>query len=111
MEKWLGEKSVADTLSQSVANNVTSEMGLALLDVADVVRQYPAVIEYSRHASAETFFDDLAKLPGGDAVNRSLRAYLEKYGIRCSGEIDITKTRWSEQPTALIPMLTRSTRS
>jgi len=105
MEEWLGEKSVADTLSQSVANNVTSEMGLALLDVADVVRQYPAVIEYLGHADAETFFDDLAKLPGGDAVSCSLRAYLDKYGMRCSGEIDITRTRWSEQPTALIPML------
>jgi pyruvate,water dikinase len=105
MEAWLGEKSVADTLSQSVVGNVTSEMGLALLDVADVVRQYPAVIEYLRHASAETFFDDLAKLPGGDAVSRALRAYLDKYGMRCSGEIDITRTRWSEQPTLLIPML------
>ncbi|HYF77374.1 MAG TPA: phosphoenolpyruvate synthase [Symbiobacteriaceae bacterium] len=105
MEEWLGERSVADTLSQSVANNVTSDMGLALLDVADVVRQYPAVIEYLRHASAETFFDDLAELPGGDAVTRSLQAFLDKYGMRCSGEIDITRTRWSERPTALIPML------
>lgn len=105
MEEWLGEKSVADTLSQSVVGNVTSEMGLALLDVADVVRQYPAVIEYFRHASAETFFADLTELPGGDAVNLALRAYLDKYGMRCSGEIDITRTRWSEQPTALIPML------
>ncbi|MHB9146142.1 MAG: phosphoenolpyruvate synthase [Symbiobacteriia bacterium] len=105
MEEWLGEKGVADTLSQSVAGNVTSEMGLALLDVADVVRQYPALIEYFRNARAETFFDDLARLPGGEAVSRSLRAYLEKYGMRCSGEIDITRTRWSEQPTALVPML------
>jgi rifampicin phosphotransferase len=105
MEEWLGEKGVADTLSQSVANNVTSEMGLELLDVADVVRQYPAVIDYLRHASAETFFADLAQLPGGDAVSRSLRAYLEQYGMRCSGEIDITRTRWSEEPTALIPIL------
>lgn len=105
MEEWLGEKSVADTLSQSVVNNVTSEMGLALLDVADVVRQYPEVIDYLRHANAETFFADLARLPGGDAVSRSLQAYLDKYGMRCSGEIDITRTRWSEQPTALIPVL------
>lgn len=111
MEEWLGEKSVADTLSQSVGGNVTSEMGLALLDVADVVRQYPAVIEYLRHANAETFFDDLARLPGGDAVSRSLRAYLDTYGMRCSGEIDITRTRWSEQPTALIPMLLSNVRN
>ncbi|WP_347491616.1 phosphoenolpyruvate synthase [Desulfoscipio sp. XC116] len=105
MEKWLGEKSAADTLSQSVPNNVTSEMGLALLDVADVVRQYPAVMEYFQHAGDETFFEDLAKLEGGDAVSDSLRAFLEKYGMRCPGEIDITRSRWSEQPTALIPAI------
>ena len=93
MEKWLGEKSAADSLSQSVANNVTSEMGLALLDVADVVRQYPAVMEYFQHANNETFFEDLAKLEGGNAVSKSIRAYLEKYGMRCSGEIDITRPR------------------
>ena len=44
MNEWLGEKNVADTLSQSVPNNITSEMGLALLDVADVIRPYPEVI-------------------------------------------------------------------
>ncbi len=104
-EKWLGEKSAADTLSQSVAHNVTSEMGLALLDVADVVRQYPAVVEYFHHAGDETFFADLTQLEGGNNVSDSLQAYLEKYGMRCPGEIDITRTRWSEQPTVLIPMI------
>ncbi|HEX3011836.1 MAG TPA: phosphoenolpyruvate synthase [Syntrophomonadaceae bacterium] len=105
MEKWLGEKGVVDALSQSVDNNITSEMGLELLDVADAVRKYPAVIEYFHHASDETFFDDLTKLEGGEAVSKSIQVYLEKYGMRCSGEIDITRPRWNEQPTALIPML------
>ncbi|TCS93927.1 phosphoenolpyruvate synthase [Hazenella coriacea] len=105
MEKWLGEKNAADTLSQSVSNNVTSEMGLALLDVADVVRQYPAVIDYFPHAKDHSFFEDLSKLEGGDAVCASLQAYLEKYGMRCPGEIDITRTRWNEQPTALLPII------
>ena len=105
MEKWLGEKSAADTLSLSVANNVTSEMGLALLDVADVVRQFPAVIEYLKQARNETFFEDLAKLEGGHAVSQSIRDYLEIYGMRCPGEIDITRPRWSEQPTMLVPMI------
>lgn len=105
MEKWLGEKSAVDSLSQSVANNVTSEMGLALLDVADVVRQYPAVVEYFQHANDETFFVDLVSLEGGDAVSHSIQAYLAKYGMRCAGEIDITRPRWSEQPTTLIPTI------
>jgi pyruvate,water dikinase len=105
MEKWLGEKNAVDTLSKSVPNNITSEMGLALLDVADVVRVYPAVIEYLKHATDKTFFEGLARLEGGDAVSDSVRAYLKKYGMRCSGEIDITKARWSEKPTTLIPMI------
>ena len=75
------------------------------MDVADAVRNYPAVIEYFHHASDETFFEDLARLEGGEAVSKSIQAYLEKYGMRCSGEIDITRPRWSEQPTALIPMI------
>src|SRR5690606_36561680 len=43
LEEWLGEKNAADGLTQSVAHNVTSEMGLALLDVADAVRPHPEV--------------------------------------------------------------------
>jgi phosphoenolpyruvate synthase/pyruvate phosphate dikinase len=98
MEKWLGEKSAAGVLSQSVPYNVTSEMGLDLLDVADVVRKYPEVIEYFRHdAKDETFFQDLAGLEGGEKVSSAFREYLKKYGMRCTGEIDITRPRWSEQ--------------
>ncbi|MCT8977928.1 phosphoenolpyruvate synthase [Clostridium sp. CX1] len=105
IEKWLGEKNVADTLAQSVSNNVTSEMGLELLDVADVVRQYPAVIEYFQQPKEETFFEDLAKIEGGLAVTDSIKAFLKKYGMRCSAEIDITRTRWNERPTILIPAI------
>jgi pyruvate,water dikinase len=31
--------------------------------------------------------------------------WLDKYGMRCVGEIDITRPRWSERPAALLPML------
>ncbi|MEN6489742.1 MAG: phosphoenolpyruvate synthase [Smithella sp.] len=105
MKKWLGEKGAVDVLSQSVDNNITSEMGLELLDVADAVRGYPAVIEYFHNASDKTLFEDLAGLEGGEAASQGIQAYLEKYGMRCSAEIDITRPRWSEQPTALIPTI------
>ncbi|WP_313344691.1 phosphoenolpyruvate synthase [Sedimentibacter sp.] len=111
MEKWLGEKGAVDILSKSAENNVTTEMGFALLDVADVTRQYPAVIEYLKHASDVTFFDDLSKLEGGKAVGVAIKVFLEKYGMRCPGEIDITKTRWSEKPTAIIPMILSNIKS
>jgi pyruvate,water dikinase len=105
IQKWLGEKGVIDVLSQAVTNNVTTEMGLELLDVADVVRQYPAVMEYFEHASDDTFFEDLTELEGGTAVSDAMREYLRKYGFRGPGEIDITRPRWAEKPTMLLPML------
>ncbi len=103
MEKWLGVKNTADTLVKSVLNNVTTEMGLELMDLADAIRQYPKVIEYLHGAKDETFFTDIEKLEGGNAAAKAFKEYLEKYGMRCAGEIDITKKRWNEKPTALIP--------
>ncbi|MCF6410279.1 phosphoenolpyruvate synthase [Pseudalkalibacillus salsuginis] len=105
MNKWLGEKNVADTLSQSVSNNITSEMGLALLDVADVIRPYREVINYLQQVKDDNFLDELVKFDGGQETQDAIYDYLSKYGMRCTGEIDITKTRWSEKPTTLVPMI------
>ncbi|QAA32890.1 phosphoenolpyruvate synthase [Clostridium manihotivorum] len=105
MNEWLCENNAADILSQSVPNNITSEMGLALLDLADVLRPYPEVIDYLEHTKDDNFLENLSKLNGGLEVKAAILSYLEKYGMRCSGEIDITKTRWSEKPLTLVPMI------
>ncbi|MFB6497101.1 phosphoenolpyruvate synthase [Bacillus haynesii] len=105
MNEWLGEKNAADTLSQSVPGNITSEMGLALMDVADVIRPYPEVIDYLQHAKEDHFLDELVKFDGGKEIQDAIYDYLSKYGMRCPGEIDITRTRWSEKPITLVPMI------
>ncbi|MDF2588676.1 MAG: phosphoenolpyruvate synthase [Anaerocolumna sp.] len=105
VEKWIGEKNVADTLSLSVSNNITSEMGLELLDVADVIRPFPEVINFLQQVKDDNFLDELIKFPGGLKAKDAILSYLNKYGMRCVGEIDITRTRWSEKPSILIPMI------
>ncbi|MBA9028248.1 phosphoenolpyruvate synthase [Peribacillus huizhouensis] len=105
MNKWLGEKNVADMLSQSVPNNITSKMGLALLDVADVIRPHPEIIDFLQHVKDDNFLDELVKFDGGQEIQDAIIAFLSKYGMRCTGEIDMTKTRWREKPTTLVPMI------
>ncbi len=105
MNEWLGEKNAADTLAQSAPNNITSEMGLELLDVADVIRLFPEVIDYLQQVKDDHFLDELIKFDGGQETRDAIYAYLNKYGMRCAGEIDITRTRWSENPTTLVPMI------
>src|SRR3989454_4067771 len=105
LEAWLGEKHAADTLTQSVPHNVTSEMGLALLDVADVIRPHPEVVGFLQHVEDDAFLDELPTLAGGREARDAIRAFLDMYGMRCVGEIDITRPRWSERPTTLLPVL------
>ncbi|HJU01383.1 MAG TPA: PEP-utilizing enzyme, partial [Actinomycetes bacterium] len=45
------------------------------------------------------------KLAGGPEARDAIRAWLDRYGMRCVGEIDITRPRWSERPTTLVPLL------
>jgi pyruvate,water dikinase len=80
-------------------------MGLALLDVADVIRPHPNVVTFLEHVEDESFLDELATIPGGRDVRDAIRDYLDKYGMRCVGEIDITRPRWSERPTTLVPAI------
>jgi rifampicin phosphotransferase len=105
LQAWLAAKNAADTLTLSAPNNVTSEMGLALLDVADVIRPYPKVVAFLQDVDDDGFLDELPKLAGGQEARDAIRAYLDKYGMRCVGEIDITRPRWSERPTTLLPVI------
>ncbi|WP_280299615.1 rifamycin-inactivating phosphotransferase [Nocardia neocaledoniensis] len=113
--EWLGEKNAADVLTQSVPGNVTSEMGLALLDVADVIRPLPAVVAYlaevERRGADTDFLDELARRPGGGAARAAIEGFLDRYGMRCVGEIDITRPRWRERSATLVPTILGNVRT
>ncbi|WP_432170294.1 rifamycin-inactivating phosphotransferase [Streptomyces sp. 1222.5] len=111
LREWLGEKNAADTLTLSAPDNVTSEMGLALLDVADAIRPRPEVVEFLQGVEDEGFLDELAKLPGGTEARDAIEAYLDRYGMRCVGEIDITRPRWRERPGTLVPVILDNVRN
>ncbi len=111
LREWLGEKNAADTLTLSVRDNITSEMGLALLDVADVIRPHPEVVAFLRDVEDEKFLTRLPELPGGAAARAAVEDYLDRYGMRCVGEIDITRPRWRERPTALVPAILDNVRN
>ncbi|MFE0148512.1 rifamycin-inactivating phosphotransferase [Nonomuraea sp. NPDC059007] len=111
LRDWLGEKNAADTLTLSAPGNITSEMGLALLDVADVVRSHPEVVAYLRGVHDDGFLDELPEFAGGSDVRDAIEGYLHRYGMRCVGEIDITRPRWRESPATLVPVILDNVRN
>ncbi|MFI5669882.1 rifamycin-inactivating phosphotransferase [Streptomyces sp. NPDC051704] len=111
LQEWLGEKNAADTLTLSAPDNITSEMGLALLDVADVIRPRPEVVAFLQGVGDEDFLEELAKIPGGAEARDAIEAYLDRYGMRCVGEIDITRPRWRERPGTIVPVILDNVRN
>ncbi|MFF7892659.1 rifamycin-inactivating phosphotransferase [Streptomyces sp. NPDC007907] len=112
LQEWLGEKNAADTLTLSAPDNVTSAMGLELLDVADVIRPHPEVVAFLQSAAADDgFLDELPKLAGGTEARDAIETYLDRYGMRCAGEIDITRPRWRERPGTLVPAILDNVRN
>ncbi|MGE0732503.1 MAG: rifamycin-inactivating phosphotransferase [Acidimicrobiia bacterium] len=108
---WLGERNAADVLTRSVPGNVTSEMGLALLDVADAIRPYPQAVAVLAEPGGEDLLGRLAAVPGGTAAVEAIDGFLERYGMRGVGEIDIGRPRWAEQPSTLAAPLLGNVRT
>src|SRR3546814_9923916 len=59
----------------------------------------------------DDFLDELADLDGGPEAREAIEAYLSRYGMRGAGEIDITRPRWSEQPSVLVPLILANVKS
>ncbi len=110
VQKWLGEE-LSASIHKSPPDNVTSEMGLKIGDLADIARNYPEVAEYLEHAVDKTFYEGLKEVKGGDVFKAELDRFMEQFGMRAQGEIDITRTRYKEAPTILVPSILSHMRS
>jgi phosphohistidine swiveling domain-containing protein len=108
LEDPAGRAEVQDLILQvtrGMPNNPTTEMDLALWEMAKAIRRDPD----SRRAVQEGSAPELAaryregKLP--TAVMQAAGRFLNKYGGRGFGEIDLGRTRWAEDPTHVFEML------
>lgn len=102
-----GEQSQADidALVRGLSGNVTTEMDLALGDVADVARKYPEVLRFFEQPPTSDPRSALLAVEGGKAFLLSLDAFLERYGMRGPSEIDISRPRFRDDFSALLQII------
>lgn len=96
---------VALELTRGVPHNVTTEMDLALWATAQIIRGDPAALDRFQSTDPGTLAQEyLAKQlpPAGQAAAAS---FLDTYGVRGVGEIDIGRPRWREDPTQVMQVL------
>lgn len=87
---------------RAVPHNVTTEMDLALWQVAQAIRADPASLAHCTQVDAPTLAD--AYLDGAlpDIAQTSIASFMARYGMRGLGEIDPGRPRWREDPTPLM---------
>lgn len=111
LKKALGNPDELASLNKSLPGNLTSEMGLQIGDLADRLRQLPEVEAYLRQAEDDRFYEGLDQVEGGATFRQAFTDFIQQYGHRCPGEIDLTRPRWREVPTQLVPAILGHMRS
>ncbi|WNG57914.1 phosphoenolpyruvate synthase [Archangium gephyra] len=97
-----GTEEDLSALERGLPGNVTTEMDLAVGDLTDRVRPYPALAELLRSRPATEALAAARDVDGGPAFLEAWRAFLERYGMRGPGEVDLSRPRYKDEPAPLI---------
>ncbi|WP_375764772.1 phosphoenolpyruvate synthase [Archangium gephyra] len=97
-----GTEEDLSALERGLPGNVTTEMDLAVGDLTDRVRPYPALAELLRSRPATEALAAARDVEGGPAFLEAWRAFLERYGMRGPGEVDLSRPRYKDEPAPLI---------
>jgi phosphohistidine swiveling domain-containing protein len=89
-------------VARGLSGNVTTEMDLAVGDLADLVRQSPALVHHFQQLPPAEALATAHTLPGSAPFLAGWQQFMARYGMRGPSEIDISRSRWREDPTSLL---------
>jgi phosphohistidine swiveling domain-containing protein len=90
------------TMMRGLPHNVTTEMDLTLWQAAQAIRADPNSSAHCTEADATTLAGEYlaGRLP--PVAQQSIAGFMDRYGMRGLGEIDLGRPRWNEDPTPLM---------
>ncbi len=99
------DRALALEATRGLANNVTTEMDLALWATATAIRAEAEAVGVFHESDAPTL---ASRYLGGtlpSAAQTAIARFMDKYGMRGVGEIDFGQPRWREDPTPVMHIL------
>ncbi len=88
-----------NAVGRGFPDELVTRINLGLGDLADVAREHPEVAEALRQGAS---LDEIESREGGEAFRDALDEYLDEFGHRATGEIDVSRPRWHEDPSGLL---------
>ncbi|WP_458208879.1 PEP/pyruvate-binding domain-containing protein [Haladaptatus sp. NG-SE-30] len=91
-----------NAVGRGLPEEMLTKVNLGIGDLADVAREYPAVVEdLNRDASLEA----IEAVEGGDEFCAELAEFLDSFGHRATGEMDISRPRWQDDPSVVLSIV------
>jgi len=109
--KLLGSKKYVGVIITGLEGNITTEMGLQVGDLADIIRKSPELVTEFENEDYRTVVARVDKLIGQDEFKLRFNTFMDKYDMRAAGEIDMAKDRWIENPEPLIKSILATIRT
>src|SRR6185436_19586743 len=94
-----------DNLLRGLPGNVTTEMDLAVGDLTDLIRTHPALAAALDGKPWLETRRALLDLDGGKEFIAALDRFLDRYGDRTAGEVDMSRPRWRDDPSLLLRVI------
>ncbi len=98
-------RSEALEATRGLPHNVTTEMNLALWEVARTIQADPGARAVLEAEPAATLAGHYAAGTLPAAAQQPLAGFLARYGARGAAEIDFGRARWREEPTQVLQMV------
>jgi phosphohistidine swiveling domain-containing protein len=92
-------------LTRGMPNNVTTEMDLQLWRISQSIRADTAAAAHFGEADIPGLIAEFRAGTLSTAVQKAITQFLEQYGLRGVGEIDLGRRRWVEDPTHVFQVL------
>jgi len=92
-------------ITRALPDNVTTQMDLTLWDTAKAIRADPAAADAFRQLDAATLAGRYLAGALPAAAQAAVAQFMERYGMRGLGEIDLGQPRWRDDPTATMHTL------
>ena len=93
-------------LQRGLKGNVTTEMDLEIGDLADIIKGSPGLFKIlSESTNIKATLMDLENENEYKSFNIEWKKFMDFYGFRGVGEIDISRPRWQDDPSSIFKVI------
>ncbi|MCK5430594.1 MAG: hypothetical protein KAI94_14040, partial [Anaerolineales bacterium] len=100
-----GSGDLALEITRGLPNNVTTEMDLALWGTAQAIRSDLNALHFMQNSPAHILACEYLEGQLPETAQVAISSFMERFGMRGIGEIDIGRPRWREHPTHIMQVL------